>query len=136
MPEVLVRFKRFDDYRNAVFTTSNQKENERKDVSKIKKWYEKLKKLDYETFLPVYHSDEYDGYATIRFSKSNVFRNLNENHKYKIKFDFKTMTRKKDGVEKKYINCVCKAIKFVSKPKEIPSEILDLSSVAINSDEE
>ena len=114
-----IKFSKYDKFNNAVFVATNEHNPLCFDI--IKNCDNKLKELNFGSFLPTYVNEEYN-YGTIRTFKNKKF-NLNEGYKYDISLIVKV--KEKKGI--KYVNIYIDKLKFVSKPKEIDEgEVLEL----------
>ena len=115
MPSVLeLKYQKLDQFQNLIFISHKDDI----DYDKLLGYYQKLKKMDIMTNLPIYYNEKY-GYITIRFYKNNNFK-PNEGYKYNVDFT----VNKKMKNDKYYVNCYIKDMKFMSKPNE--GEIIDL----------
>jgi uncharacterized protein YktB (UPF0637 family) len=114
MPNLRLRFQKFDKYQNSIFICSSTKEDEKESYDTLKKYYEKIYETT-DTFLPIYDSLEYN-YATIRFKKNmKKHNNLTQNYIYQVDFTIKKAERE----SKIYYNCFTTSIKLLEKAKEI-----------------
>ena len=104
-----IRFQKYDAYNNAIFIASSKKPDEVDNYNELKSLADKLEEKQYNTFMPIYHSTEYN-YSTIRFKKNEKMR-LSQNATYNVEYKIKKIT--KDN--KIYINCYIDKIKLVGK---------------------
>ena len=115
-----VRFSKFDQYSNPVFITSNNdckyayNLEEAASYNILKKYHQKLFDKEYDTFLPIYHSEEHE-YATIRLKKSIKFTKMKPGNVYEIKYNIKTVS--KDS--KIYVNCFLSGLKLIKKADRV-----------------
>jgi hypothetical protein len=116
-----IRFSKFDQYSNAVFTASNKPE-EAISYNILKKYYQKLVDKEYDTFLPIYYSEEHE-YTTIRLKKSEKYNKMKPGNVYELKYNIKTVN--KDS--KIYVNCFISGMKLIKKaPTVNEGETVDL----------
>ena len=116
-----IRFQKYDDYNNAIFIASSKKHEEVDNYNELKSLADKLEEKQYDTFMPIYHSTEYN-YSTIRFKKNEKMR-LSKNATYNIDYKIKKITKDK----KIYINCYIDKVKLVGKAQiEEHGEEIDL----------
>jgi hypothetical protein len=107
-----LRYQKQDDYGSQIFIVSPKYEQEKIGYGKLCVIAEKLKSLNFDTFLPVY-SNEDRKYATIRFKFYKGMK-LNERNLYTVTFNAKQTERE----EKTYINCMINTIKLHTKAPE------------------
>ena len=113
-----IKFQKFDNFNNFVCIASEKIDKVNYEI--LKDYAHKLEKMNYGTFIPIFHNDQHS-YTNIRFFKSNKFKMVEDN-KYDIEFDIKI----KEKNNKKYVNCHIKTLKFVSKPMYDEGEVLVL----------
>jgi hypothetical protein len=113
-----IRFQKYDKYSNPVFIASSKKPDESKNYETLKDYAEKLEDKQYDTYLPIYNSQEYN-YSSIRFCKSDKYKTLSPNAKYNI--DYKIMIVTRD--EKIYVNCYIQRIRMVEKAPKVSAEV-------------
>ena len=112
-----IRFQKTDDYNNSIFiATSDEKAN----YKLLSSYSQKLINKDFDTFLPIYHNDEYK-FTTIRFAEDSKFK-PKEHCIYDVNFTIRV--KNKDG--KKFVNCYIDKLKFISKTPRDFGEILVL----------
>jgi hypothetical protein len=117
-----VRFSKFDQYANPVFISSMGNPEELASYNILKKYHQKLVDKEYDTFLPIFHSEEHE-YATIRLKKSIKFTKMKPGNVYEIKYSIKTVS--KDS--RIFVNCFLSGLKLVKKaPVVDEGEDMDL----------
>ena len=100
---------------------SSSKPNELQNYETLKDYAEKLENKDYGTYLPIFHSEQYN-YSTIRFCKNEKFK-LEKNALYNVEYKITTITKN----TKIYVNCHIQKCKMVGKaPVEEIGEELEL----------
>ena len=122
MPTTLtLRFQKIDKFSNVIFIASGDKPEEKESFNLLTKFSKQLKSLNYDTFLPIYSSDNEFNYATVRTKKNLKYPNLVENSVYKITFDCKKRTKD----DKNYINCYLRKLKLVklAEPQDEGSDV-------------
>lgn len=116
-----IRFQKNDKFGNIVMIASNTKTEELENYEILKNYAEKLEEKQYDTYLPIFQSEEHN-YSTIRFAK-NPKHNLLTNARYNIEYKIKTVAKN----DKIYVNCHIEKLKMVAKPVvEDEREELDL----------
>ena len=117
MPQISARFQKRDLYDHPVFICNEK--CEQPSYEKLKKYYAKLKNSNYDTFLPIYHSEEFE-YCTIRFKDINMI--LGKNNTYSINLTVKKHTRD----DKTYVNGFVDTISILKVAENREGEVLDL----------
>jgi hypothetical protein len=92
-----LKFQKMDQYQNPIFIAGSEKNTENYTI--LREISEKLKEKEYNTFLPVYHSEEYD-YASLRIRKHYKNPTFTANSTYNITFELRTVTKD----DKTYVN--------------------------------
>jgi len=116
------RFSKFDQYSNPVFITTPGHPEETDSYNILKKYHQKLVDKEYDTFLPIYHSEEYE-YSTIRLKKSLKYTKMKPGNVYEIRFNIKTVAKN----SKIYVNCFLEKCRLIKKaPVVNEGEDLDL----------
>ena len=103
-----IRFQKKDKYENSIFICSELNPEEEENCETLKTMALKLNE-SYDTFLPIYYSENYN-YSSIRFSKNSKFV-PQENCTYDIEYVIKL----KNKNDKQYVNCFIQKMKFISK---------------------
>lgn len=109
MPNLNLRYQKNDKFDNQIFIAHTQKDEASFKI--LKKYHQKLVDRDYDTFLPIYHNDQY-GYCTVRFKKSFRHTDFIEGATYQVSFSVKTNEKN----DKTYVNCFLTSCKLISKP--------------------
>jgi hypothetical protein len=99
-----IKFSKNDQFGNFKFTT-----NTGLNYETLKDFSSKLVDKEYDSYLPIYHSVEYN-YASITCKKNNKDK-LFENSLYDL--DFTIRTKKREG--KTYIGCYINSCKLIEK---------------------
>ena len=100
---------------------SNTRPEELQNYETLKNYAEKLEEKQYDSYLPIYHSLEYN-YATIRFVKNAKYKFVT-NARYDVEYKIKTIVKN----DKIYVNCYAEKTKMVAKPEIVDEgEELDL----------
>lgn len=121
MPELKLKFQKFDKFDNPVFICL--KSDIPESYTMLEK-YHKLLSKKVKTFLPIFAHKEHQ-YATIRFFKHRKYKKFVDGATYVINFNI--AMKKKN--EKNYINCFIQSVQFISKPEKIDEgEIMDLDA--------
>ena len=105
-----LKFQKLDQFNNFVFIASEQSDPE--NYEKIKRIYEKLSS-NYETYLPVYHNEQYN-YCTIRFQKFSIKQKLEQNSTYNLQYTVHAVTKG----DMKYVNIYMKNVVLNTKAVE------------------
>jgi hypothetical protein len=113
-----IRFQKYDKFSNPVFIVSSQKPDELENYKILKEYANKLEDKQYDTYLPIYNSTEYN-YSSIRFGKSDKYKTLSPNAKYNIDYKIMTATRN----DKIYVNCYIQKIRMVEKAPKVFEEV-------------
>lgn len=118
-----LRFQKYDKYENPIFIASSKMDIESENFQILKEYAEKLEEKDYDTYLPIYHSELYN-YTTIRFKKNTKYqKDLIPNAKYNLNYRIKTVAKN----SKIYVNCILEKLKMVENaPVVDDGEDLDL----------
>lgn len=107
MPELKnIKFSKLDKYDNIVFIASQKTDP---DNYNLLKTYSKKLSEKYDTYLPIYHNEQYK-FCTVRFFKSNVFK-PQEDCFYDIKFNIRVKVKN----DMSYVNCYIDKMNFKSK---------------------
>ena len=106
--QLLLRFLKYDDFKNPVFIASLRKDTEVAAFNKLCQYYERIKEKEYDTFLPIYY-DERNQFASIRFKYRGA--PLAPNATYSVDF---TIT-KVEKINKIYVNCYIDKLSLVAK---------------------
>jgi hypothetical protein len=115
-----LKFQKEDRFSNPVFIAAESTDPE--NCAKLKNIHEKLVEREYETFLPVYHSEEYS-YATLRLKKNYKIPKFTEGATYNL--DVEIRTNVKDS--KTYVNVhLIKARLNTKVARESKGELLEL----------
>jgi len=109
-----IRFQKYDKFQNPVFIASSTKPDEKENYEVLKEYAEKLEDKDYGTYLPIFHSDQYN-YATVRYKKNDKHTKLLPRATYNVDYKIKTITKD----QKIYVNCFIERVRLVSKPPVI-----------------
>jgi hypothetical protein len=110
---LVLRYQKKDAYGNVIFIASNKFDAEKDAYGGLVKIEKKLKKMDINTFLPIYANAD-AGYASIRFKYYEGIK-LSERNLYKVSFDIKKNLKD----DKEYINCFVKYVKLHAKASPI-----------------
>ena len=116
-----IRYQKNDKFNNIVMIASKSKPHELENYETLKKYAEKLEEKNYETYLPIFNSEQYN-YSTIKLFKNEKFKFV-PNVLYDV--DYKITTIAKNS--KIYVNCHIQKCKTVGKaPADDIGEELDL----------
>jgi hypothetical protein len=111
-----LRFQKQSDYGDDIFICSNEREPEQEAFKKLKSVANQLTK-QFDTFLPVYHSEDYN-YCSIRFKAGG--KSFKRGSLYNIKFDIKQKTKD----DKKFVNCFVRSSKLIKSAKIDDGELI------------
>jgi hypothetical protein len=115
-----LRFQKFDKFEHPIFIASNTPE-ELENHTTLKDLAERLIEKQYDTFLPIYNSEEFN-YSSIRFMKNSKHSNLVPNARYDIEYSVRTVTK----TDRIFVNCHASFIKMKKNaPVEDIGEELD-----------
>ena len=109
-----LRFKSYDKFGHPVFIASSSRPDESENYETLKGYAEKLVEKEYDTFLPIYSSEQFS-YASIRFMKNIKHKNLIPDAKYDVEYKIRTIN--KNG--RIFVNCTAERFKMVAKAPEI-----------------
>ena len=82
--QLLLRFHKYDKFKNPVFIASLRKDAEIASFTKLRDYYEKIKDREYETSLPIYY-DVFNQFTSVSFQYSGAA--LEPNATYSVDFN-------------------------------------------------